>query len=498
MKRQRPSCALHASIFEPLESRQMFAAGAPDPGFGFGSGKSGIGLPGRATAEDVAVQADGKTVVVGSISETADIKGNSSVVVARFNADGTVDRTFGRLGGGFIILHFSALGKDQGKAVAIQRDGNIVVVGTANLETDRATPKFAVTRLLPNGSVDRSFGLRKFTVKGASFAEDVAIQPDGKIVVVGSDFNGGIFNANNDFAIARLNRDGSLDKSFAGDGTEIIGMGEHERAFAVDIDTNGSPATNRHFGKIVLAGNRTDGDGLHQYAVARLNRNGSLDESFDFDGSLVAKFPGYSKAFVNGVTIQPDSKIVVAGHAIDGTSTDDTPIAVARHRTSGRIDSTFGAGSNGAAYIDFGADDVGGDVMLSSGGLIVAGSTNNDFALASLTKDGLLDTRFGTQGKVVTDLGIGRTVNLVAMAASPNKRIVVTGGNTFGLIAARYLDFGGFVASDKAKGPHLQLEAKPSGSLIVNPTGLSESSIQMGSATAVLTAPLRIFSQVRI
>lgn len=480
MKSHRKTSALHRCILETLESRQMFAAGALDTTFSL-DGKTGIGLNGHATTDDVAVQSDGKSVVVGTFEDISGIGRPRTLAVTRLNADGTADRTFGTTGDGRMIMGPGWL---PGSAVAIQRDGGIVVVGTG------ATHQFAVMRIRPDGKRDFSFGNRgsvDITVKGASFAEDVAIQPDGKIVVVGSDFNSGGFLSfgDSDFAIARLNRDGSLDKSFAGDGTRIIGMGEEEHAKAVAIDTNGTPSTNPNFGKIVLAGERTNGDGLQQYALARLNPDGGLDTTFDDDGTLATRFKGYSKAFVNGVVIQPNGTVVVVGNATDGIHTDNTPIAVVRYLPNGHIDRSFGGTGSGTATIDFGGKDIGGDVMLSTGGgLIVAGTTDGKFALAALTTDGVLDTRFGTEGKVVTDFGRGNAATLVAMAASPHKRITVTGGDQVnGFQVARYLDFGAFVLADK-----------------IDPSKLPQLTVAPGTGTTATNPKLAgtIFSQLRI
>jgi uncharacterized delta-60 repeat protein len=430
--------------FEPLESRQMFAAGMLDSTFSF-DGRATAAFPGGiATAADTVVQANGKTIVVGQVEFTAT---NGSKVrrfaVARFNFDGTLDRTFGPSKNG--TVHFDMGNKHNAgaTAVALQTDGSIVVVGSAEIARTLAfdTREFAVARLLSTGELDTGFsgdGKQLIRIKHDSFANDVAIQQDGKIVVVGGDFNGGgILTINDsDFAICRLNRDGSLDKSFAGGGKRIIGLGENESARAVAIDTNGLPNTNPNFGKIILAGNLNKFPSRQDYAIVRLNPNGTNDNRFDGNGQLAGNFPGHAQAFVSGVMIQPiTGRLIVVGHATGG----NTPFALRSHRGDGSIDTTFGPSGDGAAFIDFGGNDRATDIMFNlDRKLVVAGVSNGRFALAGLTEQGRTDRSFGFEGKVVTDFGPAGTASAVRMTRGPGNRITVVGGKTFK--TARYLD----------------------------------------------------------
>ena len=433
-----------ASTFEPLEGRQMFASapGTLDPSFSV-DGKQTLNFPlgGVGFAADSVVQPDGKTVVVGRVD--FDGGGGSKLHrfgVARFNFDGTPDKTFGPRHDGIVTIAMGNEGNEAATAVALQANGRIVVVGSANGDT-----RFAVARLLSDGTLDKTFngnGKQLIRVKDKSFANDVAIQQDGKIVVVGGDFNGGgIFTLDDsDFAICRLNFNGSLDTSFANGGKRIIGLGEMEVASAVAIDTNGFPSTNPNFGKIVLAGTFSKGLDTQKYALVRLNPNGTTDTSFGKGGSLTATFPGYSRATVNGVLIQNTRRIVVSGHASGGNLHGQTPITLARHFASdGSIDKSFGVDVNGSAYIDFGGDDRGGNVITSADDrLIVAGTSNGRFALSMLSKDGVIDSRFDG-GRVVTDFGTAGTAGSVRIARGPGRRVTVVGGDRFK--TARYFDF---------------------------------------------------------
>jgi uncharacterized delta-60 repeat protein len=439
--------------FEPLEQRRLMSGGILDTTFSLDGKVTTTFDASSAFAADSAVQVDGKTVVVGST-----IASGSSLTrfaLARFNVDGSLDTTFGPDHSGKVITQIGSGNLDIASAVAIQPDGKIVVVGSAHRIGGNFKSQFAVARYTTDGLLDRSFagtGKRTFRVKGdIGGAEDVALQRDGKIVIAGDDLNGGLFSTNFDFAVARLNPDGSLDSSFANGGSRIIGMGHDESAHAVAIDYSGTAATNPNFGKIVLAGERT-GSGRNEYAMARLNANGSLDNSFDKDGQLVGKFRGYSKAFVGGLTIQPSGKYVIAGNAIDNTPTDDTPITLARYNANGALDTSFGAERIGFAYIDFGGKDLGDDVIQTAdGGLVVAGTSNGRFALAKLSADGVLNTTFGSGGKVITDFGSDGTASHVGLARNAGTQLVVTGGDRFK--TARYRENGGTVITVSSTDP---------------------------------------------
>jgi uncharacterized delta-60 repeat protein len=429
----------------------MFASvpGTLDPSFGIG-GKQVLNFPGGGLglAADTVVQTDGKTVVVGRVDfKTSSGSKVHRFGVARFNFDGTRDKTFGPDHNGTVTFGMGNKNNDSASAVALQPDGGIMVAGSAEMDGFFSDHReFAVARLLANGTLDKAFngsGKKLIRVKDDSFANDVAIQQDGKIVVVGGDFNGGgIFTLDDsDFAIARLNADGSLDKTFAGGGKRIIPLGEMESANAVAIDTNGLPNTNPNFGKIVLAGSLSKFGSRQDYALVRLNTNGSLDNTFDGNGKLAAKFPGYSQAFVNGVVIQNTGRILVSGNATGGNAHGETPIAVASHRGDGSIDKSFGGNGNGSAYIDFGGDDRGGNLIINADNkLVVAGTSDGRFALAGLTRDGSIDPTFGIAGKIKTDFGTAGTAGSVRIARGPGRRITATGGDLFK--TARYFDSG--------------------------------------------------------
>jgi uncharacterized delta-60 repeat protein len=450
-------------LFESLESRQLFAAGALDPSF---SGDGITTFPflngGRETATNVAVQPDGKTVVVG-VSEIPVVGAMiRRFAVARFNVDGTPDRTFGPQRTGKTTIQLTDHDVAGANAVAIQPDGKIVVAGwlgersegllgigpAYNSPTYDGDPKFAVVRLMPDGKLDKTFdenGKRSIDFEGEVTA--VALQRDGKILLVGEHYDGGLFESDTDFAVARLNPNGSLDKSFDGDGKKRIGFGndDYGRAIAVSGD------------KIVVAGvsGGLRGNRQTHLVVARLNlSNGAMDKTFgpEHDGKVSTYFTGRRDVGANAVLVQPSGAVVVAGASGDLRIANGTDFMLARYTATGALDTTFGTAHTGFVEVGFGGRDKAfGLIRSAKGGLIAAGSSNGNFAVAGLSADGVLDVSFGRQGKVVTAAKVpnGPTTDsfdAVGVAAAPGKRFVIAGGATF--TTARYLDTGALVLRD--------------------------------------------------
>jgi uncharacterized delta-60 repeat protein len=330
---------------------------------------------------------------------------------------GDLDPSFGG-GDGLLTTNFHNT-LDEARAVAIQPDGKIVAVGTTHIPGTDPHDNFSVARYNPDSSPDTSFGggdgklttdfFDKFTVHVDARAHAVAIQTDGKLVVVGK--------AGNNFTAVRYNPDGSLDTTFDGDGKQIIGGGYYwANGVAIQDD-----------GKIVLAGYAYGGSS-GDFALVRLNTDGSLDNTFDGDGRVTTDFFGGIDE-VRAVALQA-GRIVVAGNSqVSGLNYD---FAVARYNPNGSLDTTFNG--DGKAAVDFfGGDDGAFAMALQSDGKIVAAGgafyepSSYNFAVARLLSDGSLDTGFGVDGIKVEDLGGGGIDNANAVALQPDGRIVLAG-----------------------------------------------------------------------
>ncbi len=257
------------------------------------------------------------------------------------------------------------------------------------------------------GDLDPSFGTNGKVItnvsgcsncpESASSANAAAIQTDGKIVAAGfsSTFGPGI-------ALARYNLDGSLDTTFGSSGIVNIVLVPGGSANAVAIDTEG---------KIVVAGVSTVRDsGSQDFTLIKLNSDGSLDTSFGSGGIVTTNFGDRNSDSANAIAIQSDGKIVAAGSSFFNGLSD---FALARYNTDGSLDTSFGTGGKVLTDFNNGSNDVVNAVAIQiDGRIVLAGFSNaidpsgfpaGDFALARYNTDGILDTSFGTEGKVLTN-----------------------------------------------------------------------------------------------
>lgn len=424
--RQAPACAAE---MEQFESRQLLSAGALDPAFGGGAEVTtnfNAGGSSDDKGQAIAVQSDGKVLVAGTVERSA---GNSDFGIVRYKADGTIDTSFGTNGKVVIPFNLSGRQTDRATGIAVQADGKIVVVGFASA-TSSDNHDFAVVRLNSNGTLDTTFsGDGKQTVSfGAdAYALGVVIQPNGKIVIAGTTQVGSSHNY--DMAVARLNSNGTLDTTFSGDGRATVafdrGGDREDRCRAVALQSDG---------KIVLAGS-AEMNSTHNFdfAVVRLNTDGTLDRSFDNDGKQTVAFNRGGNNFdqANAVAIA-SGKIVLAGYAT-ANSGGDTDFAVARLNANGSLDASFDTDGKQTIAFNRGSDkaDVANAVAVQSDGRIVlAGAAKtvgaeSDYAIVRLRSNGSLDTSFDGDGKRTS----GLPGDDVAMAVTilPNGRIIGAG-----------------------------------------------------------------------
>jgi uncharacterized delta-60 repeat protein len=300
--------------------------GSLDATFGSG-GRVTTNFGGFDSALGVALQADGKIVAAGGGGSGSDF------ALARYNADGSLDVSFGS--GGTVTTNVTAF--EAATAAAVQSDGKIVTTGST---FSSGFQQFALIRYNADGSLDTGFGAGGIITTdfglGSGFGGALAVQEDGKIVAAG--------RAGTDFLVARYNADGSPDASFGSGGNVTTDFGGtlFDAAFGVDLQSNG---------KIVAAGTPFGGPSP-DFALARYNADGSLDASFGNGGTVTTDFGGFDVAF--GVRLQADGKIVAAGQG--GPSADfalaryegePTPIAVSVDVKPGSSRNPIELSSNG-------------------------------------------------------------------------------------------------------------------------------------------------------
>ncbi len=358
------------------------ASGKLDAMFGV-KGRVTTDFPGlAAVASAVVVQPDGKILVAGGAFALFVFAGNFAL--ARYNADGSLDAGFGN--GGVVTTNFGH--GSYASSLALQPDGKIVAAGTVFVDfssDDSSNTDFALARYNPDGTLDGSFGVGgRVTTDFDGFNDDafsLLIQPDGKLVAVGSAKNPADFY---DFALARYHANGTLDTTFGSAGKVRTDAGGHnfDRARAAALQPDG---------KIVAAGFGSSPLGAQQFAVARYGANGALDTSFSGDGKLRIHF-GSCCEYANSVLVQGDGKIVVVG--ISDTESSDSDFLLARLTSNGALDATFGNG--GKVRTSFGDLNGGafGAALQSDGKIVAVGfqATNTDqwaeFALARYLASG--------------------------------------------------------------------------------------------------------------
>lgn len=421
----------------------MAANGDLDTGFG----SSGIALTGLSSAYALfprpVVQPDGRILICSQVNNGG-LTGND-IVVARFTADGTLDNSF--TSDGLVYIDFND-GDDECAGLALQPDGKIVVAGdTVNSGT--TGKDFAAARLNSDGTLDTDLttgfgaGTGKTTIgfdRGGSnddAAYGVALQTDGRIVIAGdasTDSHG------QDFAVARLNTDGSRDTSgFNLTGKVTVGFNlpgsttQDDIAFGVAIDAAGN---------IVLGGGADNGSAGADFAAARLLPDGTLDNNFDADGLVTIGFdlgdPGGSNGdLAEAVLVQGDGKIVLAGQTDSSTtSTPNADMGIVRLNPDGSADSGFG--TNGKAVIAFDLTANGSDIArnlleqsnrkLLLVGYAYTGSSTADAAIVRLNADGSPDAEFGTLGKKHVNLGLASSpVQTFTGAAFQGTQIIASG-----------------------------------------------------------------------
>lgn len=413
--------------FGLLTNGEIFAQpGALDPTFG-----SGGRVVTEVAAEDrvfAAVrQPDGK-IIAGGRSRPSDYP---DFALARYNADGSLDATFGFGGKVITALNRQTAPRDEIHALVLQADGKIIAVGSCRT-TGNAMISTAIVRYNADGSLDATFDGDGILFLDEGVDSAAVLQADGKIVIGGGSGD----NSLADFGFARINPNGTLDETFSSDGIlylDIGGDGDGIRGLAIQPD-----------GKIVAVGlSYTSTAGTsNNFAVARLNPDGSPDTTFDADGKVTTDFARQSDVGF-AVALQTDGKIVVSGRASPQVNVFD--FGLVRYNTDGSLDTTFGNGGKVTTGFFNGADTAYAVKVQVNGKIVAAGvrgGTSTVFGLARYNTNGSLDVGFGSGGKVETYFD-GRD-EARALIIQPDGKIVAAGtdngGATIGRFAlARYI-----------------------------------------------------------
>jgi len=397
------------AVLTGLGTSAVAAPGKLDTTFS-GDGRA-TAFPKGATGYAVAIDAKGRVVVAGYT-----LSANTRIAVARFRPNGTLDPNFGG-GDGRVTIDLG--GTDYAFDVAIGSNGRILVAGTRER---RSGSRMAVAALTRRGALNRSFSSDgvAYVSFGKRFqsANALASTGAGKIVLGGSTSNG----STSRWAIARLNPDGSRDRSFGGDGRVTLDL---SRSGEQINDLTPVPG-----GKIVAVGSVESGLSP-RIAIARLGPGGALDRTFGKRGVKLTNV-GNGADTAYGVTQQPDGKLIVVGHVANGGKAD---WGVLRYGPNGRLDPTFHG--DGIRILRFGPDYefAQASAVQPNGRIVVVGrirrSNNDQFGVVRLKANGSYDLSFSTDGRLVVDFdGASDTARDVVLQA--NGKIVVVGEATVG------------------------------------------------------------------
>ena len=381
----------------------------------------------------VVVQPDQK-IVVGGLAFDSSIT-EFVFGLARYNIDGSLDSSFG-IGGKVVTPQFVGATDSEIFGLALQPDGRIVAVGSATIG---GVDNFAVARYLPNGTLDPSFaGVGQVvTLPGTGgFALSVIILPTGNIIAGG--FGG--FVGLQEFMLINYLPTGLLDPVFG------LGTGMVHHPIIVG-ENSGIEALALQPDNLLVAAGRTETPGVVSpaFALARYDSiTGALDTAnFNSpDGFLFTTFPGPNNAFASAVKIQPDGKIIAAGW-----SDDQNFLALARYCNNGTLDDGINCGpdefgSGGFVETSLGAisNQISG-MALQQNGKIVIGGTVNDGASSILVgrynTDGSVDSATFNPSGVIPGFNFtqvnGASTAGFAVALQANERIIVVGETLTGI-----------------------------------------------------------------
>jgi len=298
------------------------AIGSLDASFG-DSGKTTTTVAKQSNANSVAMQSEGKIVVAGNAFID---NNNNNFGVVRYNANGKLDSSFNKTGK--TTADFG--GHDLPRSVGVHGDGRIVVAGYT---TNASKKQCALACFKANGSLETSFNgtgkvVTNFGGDGDAEGQGVAAQSDGKTVVVGYATVAGV----QQFALARYNADGTLDRSFGRTGRILTAIGT--------IGSNATGVALQKDGKIVVAGYAVKNSGRgYDFACLRYNIDGNLDQGFGDHGKVTTAV-GQGDGKATAIAVQTDGMIILAGSAYVDNNNE---FAVVRYDRSGKLDTSFNA-----------------------------------------------------------------------------------------------------------------------------------------------------------
>lgn len=346
----------------------------------------------------MAIQDDGKIIVGGRGGETVS---NAGFCLVRFNANGSVDSTFGYKG--MTITAYS--GSIQ--SIVILPNGKILAGGFLG--------NIMLAQYLPDGKLDSSFGVNGivvpyFPAMRYTYCYAIKLQDDGKIVMTGNSNGVSVLTA-------RFLSTGQFDTSFAHIGYTVL------TSACLGLDAAIQPD-----GKIIVAG-----QGLNQnnFFMARYLSNGTLDKDFGNEGQVFSDVSSMNE-FISSIALQKDGKIIAAGRCdFNNQYNTNFRTAIVRYNMDGSVDSSFG--TNAVSYVQF--NEASADprkvIIQNDGKIVIAGDYTDFFSfhkptLTRFSNNGTTDETFGNAGTIITTT-FGDSLTCRSAAMQADGKIVIGG-----------------------------------------------------------------------
>lgn len=391
---------MRTSLLLAIMLTSIFAAGQsfvkPDSTFN-GTGRKVFTVGANLDfGDNIALQPDGKIIMTGA---SMFLGGTVNLGVARLNSDGSFDNSFGTAGVSLVDLGGLQAQGGFEPEIAIQPDGKILVCGYG---WNMADEDIFVCRLLPNGNLDPTFGIggKVYASLAGSGQPDAAyaitIDATGNIYVCGS-ARTGQFATTNDVAIIKLTPSGAFDPSFSGDGKLLLDLsGSWDFAYGIAVRTDG---------KIIVTG--YSGMPANFFAI-RLMTDGSYDPTFGTAGKTTVDITGNNVADECwGMALTPDEKIIMVGDAFQ-SSTGSFDAAIVQLTANGTPDITFSGDGIATFPISTETTIMRNAIVQPNGKYLVSGSAkisgNDDYAILMLNPDGTLDPTFNQTGIYTIDV----------------------------------------------------------------------------------------------
>ena len=346
----------------------------------------------------------------------------NNIMVKCYNS-GTLDPTFGNNG---IITYDGTKGDDRGYSIITDPNGKIIVTGSYYNGNDT---DIIVIRLNNDGSLDTTFnnnGIKIYDAGGNEVGRAITLDSHGRILITGTSRTGTNYNV----ITIRLNANGSFDNTFGVNGVVTFdNKGNDDHGYSIITDSKD---------RVLIAG-KTVSVNDTDVLVLRYNENGSLDTTFDGDG--IATYDStLDTAVGESMTIDSQGRILITGNTAD---TNVSNLIILRYNENGSLDNTFGSG--GVVTYDNGDNEYGFSITTDSQGrILVTGdseSTTADLIVLRYKEDGTLDNSFGNGG-LVTYNGGTVTAGFCIKTDSQDWAIVAgvvsSDGNIFNIIIVKF------------------------------------------------------------